>query len=727
MAVSENMTFRRHGRAYHLRVANARDLEAVMQLDEAHWVATGAPIGSINCDRTFLELVDTDRNGRILCFEVADAIAWLLKNLSDKSGVGAGGAALRLDAINADQDEGKSIVGSAMKVLARLGEPDAEQITLEQVRKVKAEVEGIPLSGAGVVLPEAAADPEVSQFIVDVIATVGGEPHPSGAPGLRQAQLDQFLQEARGYLDWRGRAELTSGQDRSEIMPLGSDTPAAFALLVSLRDKLDQYFAQCRAVALDPAIAEHIGPRPGELDRLDFGDPAVVEEVLRKAPLAAPRAEAILAFAAKVNPYYGRKLAALRKQVIEPVLVRAEPRLSQQQWEQVKGSFAAHEVWASAKSGAAVERLGVDKLSCYLEERFAIAVAALLGESAANAIVLDNIRLTEKLILYQAHLCDLVNNFVSFPHLYDATRRAMFEMGTLVMDGRRFNFSVKVENRAGHAAVARNSNMYVLYCEIASKQGGGKYEVAVPVTSGGKGNLCAGKRGVFESINGTECDAKVVQIIENPISVAEALVSPFQRIARLITGKIESIAGQAEKKLDTQTMPAVTQVGKGGEAPAQAAGRSSGMMGGGLLMGGGIAVAALGSAVAYMTKTIAGLQWWEVLVGLASALFAVVLPISIIAFVKLRRRDLSGVLEGSGWAINARMRLTRGLARFFTQRPKYPQGARGVRRVRWWMIAAAIIVVAGIVLGGYLKMRPKSSAPPAATQPAASRSAEKGE
>ncbi|MCK4627318.1 MAG: hypothetical protein KAV00_18540, partial [Phycisphaerae bacterium] len=64
MSNSQKMVFQRFGRSQHLRIASADDLATVLELDEAHWVATGAPIETINCDPVFLNLVDTDNNGR---------------------------------------------------------------------------------------------------------------------------------------------------------------------------------------------------------------------------------------------------------------------------------------------------------------------------------------------------------------------------------------------------------------------------------------------------------------------------------------------------------------------------------------------------------------------------------------------------------------------------------------------------------------------------------------
>jgi len=70
----------------------------------------------------------------------------------------------------------------------------------------------------------------------------------------------------------------------------------------------------------------------------------------------------------------------------------------------------------------------------------------------------------------------------------------------------------------------------------------------------------------------------------------------------------------------------------------------------------------------------------------------------VVALIKLRRRDLSAILEGSGWAINARMRLTRRQSRFFTQRPSYPLGAKGTPRRRWWILVLVVLAVVLAVL-----------------------------
>jgi hypothetical protein len=97
-----------------------------------------------------------------------------------------------------------------------------------------------------------------------------------------------------------------------------------------------------------------------------------------------------------------------------------------------------------------------------------------------------------------------------------------------------------------------------------------------------------------------------------------------------------------------------------------------------MLIGGSVAFAAIGTAVAYITNTLTKLTWWQFLAGFGGVVGLVLLPATVLAFIKLRRRDLSAIIEASGWAVNARMRLTHRLGRAFTIRPDYPKGSRGV-------------------------------------------------
>lgn len=698
--------FQYFGSALQLKVENAGDLRRVGELDEAHWVATSAPIETINADPVFLELVDTDHDGRIGCSELRQAISWLFEHLKDHAGTNAGSTALVLAAIRSESDQGRRIRETAIKILNRLGATEKSRITLDQVRQIRKEEEHRAVSEAGIVLPEAARGDEnagLRQFLNDILATVGGDPHPSGSKGVSQKCLDQFLTEAESFLGWLARAERADGEPLSPVMPLGERTSAAYSLFSSLRNKIDEYFTLCEAFLLDPRIGEQMLAGRSHLEEVDFADPAAVQSLLVNAPLAFPQANGALDFDSRINPRYAVQLEDLREGVLVPLLGdAAEKELTREQWGQVKKSFSPHEDWVNSKPACRVESLGAQRLRKYLDDsRLVQDTRALIDQSKTTAFILDNVRLLEKLILYQAHLLSFANNSVSFPDLYNPKRRALFEMGTLIMDGRHFNLSIRVRDRSRHANIARASNMLVLYVEVGSKEKGKLYEVAVPVTSGSRGILYVGKRGVFHEVDGREMDASVVEIVENPISLWEAIMAPFHRLGRAVTGKIEKITGAAEEKLDSVGSEAVTgvQAALGEQQPvSQIPSAPSGQMVGGVLAGGGIALAALGSSAAFVVKTLASLTWQSTLAGILVAVAAVAIPASLVAHLKLRQRDLSAILEASGWAINARMRLTRRQADYFTCVPGYPSGAKGIRARSWLVWALLAAAIAGMVV-----------------------------
>lgn len=659
--------FERFGRTNHLRIDTFEDLEAVLELDEAHWVATTAPTATINCDPVFLDMMDTDQDGRLRAEEVKSAIRFLFENLADRSGIVPGNTRLRLDTINTASETGERIHASAAKILNRTGNADAH-ITLEQVRAIKAEVQQGGLDEAGVVLPEAAGDERMRRFIADIIATVGGRPHPAGTEGIDEECLNRFLEQCRQYLDWRQQALSAEGETVSEILPLGEATHEAWELFRALEDKIVQFFLLCSIQRLDPDfLAQALSPqeRSAAVDLLDL---SAAEAYLAGAPMAPPNAEGVLDLAGNVNPYYRRELQRFADIVLNPLLGRGLRQLDQTAWQTIRERFQPYREWMEAKPEVAVDQIDTEDVRRYVEDPFFTDTAAeLIEKSHRTAFVLDNIRELERLILYQAHILAFVNSFVSFPQLYDPNGRALFEMGTLVMDGRHFTLAVKVLNRDDHVESSIASKIFVMYVEVYGKKQEKLYEVALPVTSGSRGNIRPNKWGIFNDIDGHEWHARVVQIIENPISLTEAIAHPFVRVARAFMSRLEKVSVETEKKLGLGVLKDVGK--KSGTDTKQRGGDISPA---GLLAGGGVALAAMGSSVAFITQTVANLSPNIILGAVLAVILIMVVPASISAFYKLSERDLSAILEGSGWGVNARMKLTRRQAYTFTHRPPYP-------------------------------------------------------
>jgi hypothetical protein len=216
--------------------------------------------------------------------------------------------------------------------------------------------------------------------------------------------------------------------------------------------------------------------------------------------------------------------------------------------------------------------------------------------------------------------------------------------------------------------------------------------VVVPATAGSKGNLFVGKRGIFFDVDGREHDARIVEIVKNPISVREALAAPFVNLWRFVQGKIEAWSGASEKALQAHA-DNLFKPPPAAPASAPAGGLSSGPAG--MLIGLSVSAAAIGSSFAFVTKTLTSLSHSQRLLGVLGALLLVGIPVTLLAVIKLRQQDLSALLEGCGWAVNARMRFTRSLRRQFTRRPRYPEGAVGAPNPRrFQLLVTALLLTA---------------------------------
>ena len=417
---------------------------------------------------------------------------------------------------------------------------------------------------------------------------------------------------------------------------------------------------------------------------------------------ATPNADGVLPLDDTVNPFYRKALQRFRRDAAEPVLAAETPQLTEEQWDRVVAKLAPHGKWIESKKGAVVEKLGREKLQHYVDGAQADAVRSTLAADKEVARRLAAVNELRKLLLYHRHLLRLVNNFVSFPELYDPARRAVFEMGSLVIDGRWFNFAVKVEDQQAHAKLAKTSGMCVIYVEIMRVDQSDSNVIATPAISGTMGNLCVGKRGVFYDVQGRHHDARIIQIIENPVSFREALVAPFVRIGKFIGGKIEAISGSAQKALESQVGKAAAKVQSGVKEAVRQAPTAPGPVrsGGGsrrdLLLGASVSIAALTSAFAFITSKLADVNRVTILLALGVAILIVFIPTAVVAAFKLHRRDLSAILEGCGWAINARMRLTGRQRRQFTRVEPYPADAKGtpLRPVYRWIVT----IVLGITI-----------------------------
>ena len=652
------LTFKNYGGSYQLRIQDAGDLERVQTLADTHWAATSIPIDSLNCDHTFVSFIDIDKNGRIRTDEFRKALAWLFRFLANHSHLSEGTDILQLSDIDTSHSEGQKLKASAELILTNLNSQDTEKISLSQVRDVQSIMANTTNNGDGIIPPDAVSNPDLAQFITSVIKTVGSAMDACGKQGISQEQLALFFQETQNYLAWQANGAIPKDAKATEIMFWGTETPQAYEVIISLEKKIDQYFAQCAMAGFDERAIAKMRLSPKELEEIDFKNKTVMESHLLRAPLANPGSEAILDLKAILNPLYVERLSEFKEKILKRIFKKPIEQLSKKQWSKVKAIFAPYKRWIESKTGTQVEKLGQDKLNTYLNGAYRQQINDFIAKDLAAADDLNQLHNLEKLILYQKWLMELANNFVSFANLYSPQRRSLLEIGTLIIDGREMTFTMKIRDRQAHKKIAEASFIYLMYLEITGRQDKDiKFEIAAAVTSGNSGRLRIGKRGVFFTIDGIEWDAKVIDIVENPISLWESIKAPFTQFISLIKKQTDKFTKSSQDKAGA-TLSASTGTGARD-----------------LLLGGSVAIAALGTAFAYITKALSQVKPIHILGMLTGLMIFILLPGIFIGLVKMRKRNMSVLLEASDWAVNAHMGLTTILGHLFTHTPRLPKGA----------------------------------------------------
>lgn len=676
------IVYRRFGGSIHVRCDTFAQLREAVQIPETQWVATAAPTSAFLVDATFLKHLDADGNDRVRVDELQAATAWLAARLNTGAGVDARKDVLVVAHLAADQPALKAAAATVIAAVpAGASEHDKDQVTLAQVRAADAPLRERGENGDGIVAPKHLPE-KVRGLGAQVMGLFPETKNRAGESGLAPDTLAAF-KTARADL-------LAHVEKKAAIFVWGEDSLARAQRIFAVKDKLDEHYLLCRLVASQPDARERFRLATDRIERL-VGDRAAMEQALAALPICPPDPAGVIAFSTLHRGPSFELLSSFAKDVLAPTLGQGE-QLPESAWRELVGKADAILAWQATFDGSPVKGM-VDTLKG-LDDDLA-ALDAAQQQDLARKDALQAIADLEKVILFQRHLLDFANSFLAMPDVY-TNRRALYERGWGVLAGRRYEMSVLVPDLAAHQAATSNGTTCIIYGKVEDKTGG-TFEVAMPKTRGWSTELQPGKRGVFYDLKGTEYDLTVTHVVRHPVSVIEAALSPFLRIGEMVKGKLAGLnAGVDEAiqkksqvvsvKIDGATAAASAAVkpltDKGAAAAATPApdpaapapAVAPGGMGNALAMG-GLAVAAVGSSVAFIANQLKALTLGDVVSIILIGFLAVALPSGFVGWLKLRRRNIAELLEGAGWALNDRLRLTPNLTARITQTPSRVPGS----------------------------------------------------
>lgn len=658
-------TFSRLGGFDQVVLTNADDIKNLTQLDPKLWAALACPANDLHFDEKTLALIDQDDDGRIRLPEVIRVTEWLCRVLRNPEVVLEPADYIKLKQINTDAPEGESLHKSAQHLLTLLDRADAEMIRLADVTEQQELIANARFNGDGIITPAAAHNSETRKLIETVLQNSDPECDASGVLGINAAAVKHFYAAVSARLEWLSRAE-------PGWVPDGVDGKAAAESLAAVRAKIDDYFSRCRASHYDPRAAAQLN-RPLN-DWANFNQELLSADSIEIAdfPLALITPDAILPLEQGLNPAWEARVQTLKDTVIQPILGTIDA-LDFDQWLRLTARFDDYQNWLNGEAGKIVSALDSEQLQTLLNNDSQQQLMALIEADLAVQPQVKALTEVEALLRYRLHLKTLLSNFVNFSDFYTRQERAIFEAGTLYLDGRACDLSIEVHDVAQHATLAGLSNCYLAYCHCTRKDGATKTIVSA-FTKGSPDYLMVGRNGIFYDRDGIDWDANIIKIIEKPISVRQAFFSPYKRFIRFLESQAEQRAQAAEAANEDKLQTATTQTINLGDNTDALAPIIRPKFDLSMLAALGIAVGGLATAFGLMLQAFFGLGWLMP-IGLLGLILLISLPSMFIAWLKLRHRTLAPLLDASGWAVNSQVKINTIFGATLTQVACIPRGS----------------------------------------------------
>ena len=119
----------------------------------------------------------------------------------------------------------------------------------------------------------------------------------------------------------------------------------------------------------------------------------------------------------------------------------------------------------------------------------------------------------------------------------------------------------------------------------------------------------------------------------------------------------------------------------------------------------GMAVGMIGTALASIFKGLFALNWWQIIMLFVGIILVISGPAMVMAWMKLRRRNIAPLLNANDWAVNAVAKISIPFGETLTDIAKYPKlklqdpyAKKGMPSWAKWMISILLIAAVAAAL-----------------------------
>ncbi len=690
-----------------VRIETGEDIAHLSDLDPKMWTVLSCPVKGLEISDKSLAYVDVDADGKIRINDIVATSQWLTGVLKDNNLILKGADSVELAQINQESEIGRKLYNSAKQILVNLGKEE-DVITLADIADIAAIFAKTRFNGDGIIIEASADDADEKAAIAAAVATVGGVTDRSGVLGVDAGKIEAFYAALAAYVAWN-EAEVEA--------PYGADTDAAIAAYNALDAKVRDFFVRSKLAAFSPDSTASLDVQTAQISAISADNLTSKTDEIAAYPIARVTGKAEIDLDGPVNPAWSAQF-----NILKSIALKDKKVLTEEDWNAVGAQFAAYTAWKGAKAGAEVESLGLEAVRNFLAQDKKAALLELVAKDSALAEEAGNIDLVDKFLHLMRDFYRLLRNFVTLYDFYDKDQKtaAIFQSGTLIIDQRSCNFCMKVLDMAKHNATAAPCGMYLLYCDCTAKGKAGVLQIVAAVTVGEVGDLFVGKNAIYYDNDGVEWDAVITKIVDNPISVGQAFWSPYRRMAKTVEDLISKKAAEKDAKMMEKANAKINEAPAAVAAPAPAPADGTAPATApaapaakppfdiakfaGIFAAIGMAVGMIGSALVALFTGLAALKWWQLVMVFVGLMLMISGPAMVLAWMKLRRRNITPLLNANGWAINASSKISipfgetlTDMAKFPKMRMKDPFAKTGLAPWKKWCIG---IAVAAVVFGG---------------------------
>ena len=663
-----------------VNIKSGEDIKHLGELDQKLWTVLSSPVVGLEFDAKTLKILDSNNDGRIHVHEVVKAAEWITSVIKDPDMLLKKEDTLPLSAFNTDNPDGARLLASAKQILKNLG-LKKDSISVADADDSVAIFAKTGLNGDGIITVQSTKDEELQKTIEACVASMGGKTDRSGLQGADTDSLEAFYAALASYSAWQKKAV-----DDKAIFAFGDNTAAVYDIVNQIKAKVADYFMRCKLAVFHAGSVTALDVSVARIETISDKDLSACADEISTYPLARISANNTLPIDERINPVWQGVISKLRALALEKEFEGAS-EITEEQWNAFVAKLAPYEAWLGEKAGAEVEALGLDQVNAILKADRKAELLKLIDDDKALESESLSIDEVAKLLHLYRDFYTFLCNFVSFRDFYDPEGQAIFQAGKLYIDERCCELCIKVPDMGPHASATSLSGMYILYCNCVDKITGNTMIIAAVMTDGDVADLREGKHGLFYDRKGVEWDATVFKIIDNPISIRQAFWAPYRKIGRYIETTIEKRAAEKDSKVMADMTAKVDNAGKDGAAAAEKKKPFDIAAFAGIFAAIGLAVQGFVSALAKMSDSVSDWTWWKWLILVVAIMLVISAPSMILAWLKIRKRNLSPLLNANGWAINASVKVNMTFGATLTEVGKSPLKAEPdpfADKTPWW-------------------------------------------